>query len=196
LGCIVGDEADILQKFWSFFSKRETCVVTWNGRGFDLPVLLHRSLIHKINAGGWFQSADRYGGYQYRYSADRHCDLMDQMSDYGASTKVGLDMVAKALGLPGKQEVTGADVADLYAAGRLQDIAAYCETDVLNLYGVYLRWCLMTGRLTEVDHDAAVDDLAEFLSRDGIPHRITFKGQCSTSFLNSLPQPSAAIGVE
>jgi predicted PolB exonuclease-like 3'-5' exonuclease len=146
-GCITGPEDEIIPKFWQFFDKRQPVLVTWNGRGYDLPVLRQRAFVSAVPTSGWFQAGTRYESYSYRYSANWHCDLMDQLSDYGACLKTDMDRLAKAMGLPGKMNGSGAEIESMFEAGQIEKIAAYCECDVLNLYAIYLRWLLVTGQM-------------------------------------------------
>lgn len=161
------DEARLLTSFWSFFAKCPTRLVGWNTRGFDVPVLLQRSLVHGLAAPIWFRAGSRFDSYSYRYGDTWHVDLMDQLADYGACTKLSLDEAAKACGLPGKLGGHGSEVEAMLRAGEHDRIRAYCEGDTLNLYGLYLRFGLLTGRLSREGHDAAVDDLVHHLEREG-----------------------------
>ena len=101
-------------------------LVTWNGRSFDAAVLKQRSLIHGLTAHNWHRTDPRFG-YDYRYESNWHCDLMDALSDFGASPRLGLDEAARALGLPGKWNGCGAVVAEQAAAGDYAAIDRYCE---------------------------------------------------------------------
>ncbi len=166
LACGTGDERQMLEKFWTFIGRREPLIVTWNGRGFDMPVLLHRAMLHKVQAKAWFDGT-RTATYGYRYSADNHCDLLDQLTDYGAVQKTSLDLSASALGFAGKSEIDGSQVETLFHEGRIKEIADYCETDVLNLYGVFLRWAHLTGRMDERSLGHSLEALAAFLAREG-----------------------------
>ncbi len=166
LACGTGDERLLLEKFWNFVDRREPLIVTWNGRGFDMPVLLHRAMLHKVQAKAWF-GGNRTASYGYRYSADNHCDLLDQLTDYGAVQKTSLDLTASALGFAGKSEIDGSQVETLFHEGRVTEIADYCETDVLNLYGVFLRWAHLTGRIDQVSLGHSLEAMAAFLAREG-----------------------------
>lgn len=164
-------EREILAGFWQLIDRQCPRVVTWNGRGFDLPVLKQRSLIYGLAAANWHRTDPRFG-YDYRFQSNWHCDLMDVLSDYGASPKLGLDETARALGLPGKWNGHGAEVADLAAAGDFAAINRYCQGDVLNTYVLYLRWAGLSTRLSAGGHNASVRNLLEFLTsgRDLHPH--------------------------
>src|SRR5262249_1393409 len=102
LGAADTSAADLRREVWRGMKGRLPLIVTWNGRCFDIPVILHRSLLHGVSAAPWFQTiGSRYDGYAYRYG-HRHIDLMDVMADYGAIRSYGLDVIASTLGLPGK----------------------------------------------------------------------------------------------
>lgn len=158
-----GDEAALLQTFWSYFEQKPPRVVTWNGRRFDLSVLQHRSFMHGVPMPAWFRSGSKWSSYKQRFADDWHCDLMDVMSSYGASTPASLDMMASSLGLPGKIGGHGSEVQDMFDAGDIDRIRAYCEGDVLNLYGLYVRWRYVTGEMSREAHDAAFGNLADTL---------------------------------
>jgi predicted PolB exonuclease-like 3'-5' exonuclease len=101
---------------------------------------------HGISCPAYF-AGERFG-YRYRYS-DQHLDLMDWISDYGAfRINGGLNLLSKLVGAPGKIGTSGADVAKLYAQGRLQEASDYCCHDVLDTYFVFLRTRILTGELT------------------------------------------------
>ncbi|WP_375460804.1 hypothetical protein [uncultured Enterovirga sp.] len=102
------DERRLLQAYWKHFAKRRARIVTWNGKGFDLPVLRLRAMMHGIPAEAWFTRGNKWENYTQRYAPDWHCDLMEQLADYGASAKLAMDDVALAMGLPGRH---GAGVA-------------------------------------------------------------------------------------
>jgi len=103
-------ERAIIAGFWHLIDRHHPRVVTWNGRGFDLPVLKQRSLVYGLQAQAWHRTDPRYG-YDYRYESRWHCDLMDVLCDNGASARLGLHEAAVAIGLPGKLEAaSGSEV--------------------------------------------------------------------------------------
>jgi 3'-5' exonuclease len=161
----VGDEHKLINTFWSYIDKHSPKIVTWNGRTFDLPVLQQRAFIHAVPMPGYFQSGQRWENYRHRYSDEWHCDLMDVMANQGATKSTKLDMMASAIGLPGKIGACGSEVQSLYEAGQIERIRSYCECDLLNLYGLYIRWCLVTGRIGIEAHDTAFSDLASYLEK-------------------------------
>ena len=177
------DEKQLLRAFWKYFADRRCRVVTWNGRAFDLPVLQIRALMHGIPIPSWFLRGDRWNGYTSRYASDWHSDLMELLSGYGASTRMGLDDVATAIGLPGKAGESGATVAEFVAQGNLKRVRDYCETDCLNTAGVYFRWALLCGKSDEDGHDDSMESLRAYIEaqRANRPHLGTFLDRWKSS---------------
>jgi len=157
------DEPRLLAAFWRHFGQRHMRMVTWNGRAFDMAVLQMRSMIHGLTADAWTQRGNRWNNYTQRYAPDWHCDLMEVLSDYGASPRMGLEEAARAMGLPGKIGGHGSEVATMVEQGNIEQVRAYCEGDVLNLFGLYVRWALLTGRVDATGHNASMESLVRFL---------------------------------
>jgi hypothetical protein len=167
-------EAEIVQRFFEGIEKYTPTLVSWNGRGFDLPVLHYRSLLHGIQAPRYWETGAedqsfRWNNYLGRFH-ERHTDLKDVISGYEARASAPLDEVAQMLGFPGKLGMSGADVWERWLAGEIDAIRNYCETDVLNTYLVYLRFQLIRGRLTEKGHVQECERVRKMLSADGRPH--------------------------
>src|SRR5262245_58123235 len=142
LGSLEDAEGTLIQRFFDGIEKYTPQLVSWNGGGFDLPVLHYRGLIHGVRAvrywdtgeGDFADSRDfRYNNYIGRYHT-RHLDLMDLLSLYQVRAAAPLDQVARLLGLPGKLGMDGAQVWDAFRAGAIVDIRGYCETDALNTW--------------------------------------------------------------
>ncbi len=132
-------EAAFLDRLWSRLDG--ATVVTFHGRGFDLPVLELRSLKLGVPAPRWFAGPRQAGSAE-------HLDVKELLAAPGASGAAPLDLYAKLVGLPGKEDVAGADVGALYAAGAHDRIAAYCMTDVVQTFLLLLRHRLVEGSLT------------------------------------------------
>lgn len=152
LGTPDADEKDMIGRFFEGIERYRPTLVSWNGSGFDLPVLHYRALIHGISAPVYWDTgkSDReakWNNYLGRYH-ERHTDVMDVLAAYQPRAFAPLDEVAMLLGLPGKLGMDGSKVWGAYQAGRLEDIRNYCETDVLNTYLIYLRFQLLRGSLT------------------------------------------------
>ncbi len=166
------DEKQLVSGFFKYFDSLKPRLVSFNGRGFDLPVLKYRAMALGVQAGYLHRAGDKWNSYKSRYSADWHCDLMEVLSDYGASARVKLNEVCTVLGLPGKFGMDGGEVAETYDAGGIGDIRDYCETDVLNTYLVYLRHRHLTGGLSTESHNRAVADVIALIEaeKDTRPH--------------------------
>ncbi len=155
-------EPEVLEDFVRFVEERRPDLVTYNGRGFDLPVIVARCLRHGVPFRHYFQSSDM----RYRYSAQGHLDLMDYMTDHGASRAVPLDTLAKLIGLPGKVGVDGKDVGPLVHAGRLEEVHAYCLCDVVQTAGLFLRVQLLRGILDRDGYRGAMEHLLRLMEED------------------------------
>lgn len=146
-------EAARIQRFFRILDDHEPTLVSWNGRGFDVPVLQHRALFRGVTAStywdsGHFNTGMKYNNYLSRYHA-RHLDLMDQLAAMQGRANASLDAVAQLSGLPGKLGMDGGQVWPAYCAGQTDAVAAYCETDVVNTYLVFLRFQRMRGLITD-----------------------------------------------
>jgi predicted PolB exonuclease-like 3'-5' exonuclease len=160
------DEQRLLSKFWRYFAERAPRVITWNGKGFDLPVLRTRAMIYGISAHSWYQRGTKWDNYTQRFAPDWHCDLMEQLSDYKACKSMSLDDVAIALGLPGKIGGHGSEVEAMVGQGEIDNVRAYCEGDCLNLFVLYVRWALLSGRIGPAGHNATLRSLIEYLESE------------------------------
>jgi predicted PolB exonuclease-like 3'-5' exonuclease len=156
-------EAELLAGFFQYIDRHKPRLVSFNGRTFDLPVLKYRAMVHGVQANWLHTGGDKWNNYNSRYSADWHCDLLEVLSDFGASSRIKLNEVCSVLGLPGKFGVDGSQVTPLFDEGKLDTIRNYCETDVLNTYLLYLRVMHHQGRLATRDHDAAVAEVITFI---------------------------------
>ena len=160
LGSLEDGEAKLIQDFYRVIDRYTPQLVSWNGGGFDLPVLNYRALMHGITASRFWEMGEddrdfKWNNYLSRYHT-RHLDLMDHLAMYTGRANAPLDDLAKLCGFPGKMGVDGSQVWTLYREGRLQDIRDYCETDVVNTYLVYCRYQLMRGQLTREAYEAEV----------------------------------------
>ena len=178
LGDPAASEAEILGRFFEGIERFSPTLVSWNGGGFDLPVLHYRALLHKIPCGRYWETGDedstfRWNNYLSRYHA-RHTDVMDVLSGYQARATAPLDDMSAFLGFPGKQGHDGAEVWDRYRRGEIDGIRDYCETDVLNTYLVFLRLELMRGHLTPEAHGQEEERLKAVLAAAGKPHLSAF----------------------
>jgi predicted PolB exonuclease-like 3'-5' exonuclease len=167
-------EGEIIQRFYDGIEKFTPQIVSWNGGGFDLPVLHYRGLIHKVAAPRyWDQGEDdrdfKWNNYISRYHS-RHLDLMDLLAMYQPRASAPLDDLAKLMGLPGKLGMDGSAVWGAWQDGRIDEIRDYCETDVVNAFLVYLRFQLMRGALTAKAFDAEMQAVRSALEGLKLPH--------------------------
>ncbi len=167
LGDEQSDEKDLINRFFSGIDRFTPILVSWNGSGFDLPVLHYRSLLHKISAPTYWESGEnqqnfRWNNYLNRFHY-RHLDLMDVLAAYQNKAFAPLDEIASLLGFPGKMGQSGSKVWEQYLAGDLKGIRDYCETDVLNTYCIYLRFELTRGFLTLEEYEASLETLRNYL---------------------------------
>ncbi len=167
-------EAEIIQRFFDGIEKYTPDLISWNGGGFDLPVLHYRAMRHGIQAPRYWESGNedqafRFNNYLNRYHT-RHLDLMDVLSSFQARARVSLQSMAMLLGLPGKLGMSGDKVWDAYLAGQIDVIRNYCETDVLNTFLVYLRFELMRGMLSRDEFIHECERVRAALRAQAKPH--------------------------
>ena len=149
LGAADDSEARQVQDFFKVIERYTPQLVSWNGSGFDLPVLHYRALIHGVQGARYWELGDddrdfKWNNYISRYHT-RHLDLMDLLALYSPRANAPLDELAKLCGFPGKLGMDGAQVWPAYRRGELAEIRAYCETDVANTYLLYCRFQLLRG---------------------------------------------------
>jgi len=151
-------EDGLVREFWRRVEAFEGTLVSFNGRGFDLPVLELAALRHGCSIPRYFQA-----GFRYRYSDEAHYDLYDFLTNTGMySVRGGFHLLANLIGLPGKGDVDGADVQGLWEAGRLAEIQAYCRRDVVQSYFLFLRMELIRGRISTTQYEAALAATAAY----------------------------------
>ena len=155
LGDEASDEAEIVQRFFDGIERYTPDLVSWNGGGFDLPVLHYRALKNRVQAPRYWEMGDgdrdfKWNNYLSRFHW-RHVDLMDVLAGFQPRGRASLDQMAVMLGFPGKLGMSGDKVWNTFQEGGIKQIRDYCETDVLNTWLVYLRFEFMRGNLDEED---------------------------------------------
>ena len=160
-------EGKVVQTFFNTIEKHQPQLVSWNGGGFDLPVLHYRGLRHGVEASKYWDMGEddreyKWNNYIGRYHM-RHLDLMDLLAMYSPKNNAPLDAMAKLCGFPGKLGMDGSQVYAQYLAGQTDDIRRYCETDVMNTYLVYCRFQKMRGGLTEAEYEQEITYVKETL---------------------------------
>ncbi len=181
LGDAHSSEKELLERFFDGIERFTPDLVSWNGGGFDLPVMHYRCLRHGVRAARYWEhgeedSAFRYNNYLSRFHW-RHLDLMDVIAGFQARGRATLADVAALLGLPGKMGFSGAEVWDAWQAGNLDGIRRYCETDVLNTYLVFLAFERMRGHLDTTEWEAECARVRELLGSSVESHHQEFLGQ-------------------
>jgi len=208
------EEADIIQAFFDRVDTHRPQLVSWNGGGFDLPVLQQRGLRHGVVAGRYWDmgqddSGDRdhrYNNYISRYHL-RHIDLMDLLALYQSRANAPLDAMARLCGFPGKLGMDGSQVYGAYLDGRRDEIRRYCETDAMNTYLLWCRFEKMRGRLDETAYlreiamaratVAAIEEphwaeyLAAWPAETGLPPRRAPRADAASSLGDASPSSAA-----
>ena len=178
IGKIEDDEATVLRKFYDLLERYTPQLVSWNGGGFDLPVLHYRSLIHGISAARYWDMGEgdfgdsrdfKWNNYLSRYHM-RHCDLMDVLAMYNGRANAPLDQMAKLCGFPGKMGMDGSKVWDAFQQGQLQEIRDYCETDAANTYLMFMRFQLLRGVYNPQEYQVEIDRLYHHLNAQPQEH--------------------------
>jgi predicted PolB exonuclease-like 3'-5' exonuclease len=152
LGKADDSEKDLIQRFYDGLERYTPQLVSWNGGGFDLPVLNYRSLVNQVVAARFWDMGEddrefKWNNYISRYHM-RHLDLMDLLAMYQPRASAPLDELAQLCGFPGKLGMDGSQVWNAFQRGEIQAIRDYCETDVMNTWLVFLRFQLMRGTMT------------------------------------------------
>jgi predicted PolB exonuclease-like 3'-5' exonuclease len=155
LSCLDAPEfrpAEVVRKFWLGVDIYRAQLVTFNGRGFDIPLLELAAFRQGINLSTHMQKT------RHRYNGG--LDLLEWFTNFGAYRVVGgLNLLAKMLGLPGKTDVDGSQVLELYRRGDLRAINDYCLCDTLDTYFVFLRTRVLTGDI-DIDEEQKLHALA------------------------------------
>ena len=164
VNCIDGkNEKELIENFLNFINKKNPKLVSFNGRIFDTPMLLIRAMKYKLSVPAFFEvenkvlGKSKWDNYRYRYSDRFHVDLMDHIGEFGAVRGLNLDLLCSMMEIPGKYDIHGDQVLELYYDNKIQQINEYCQSDVLNTYWLYLRYELLKGNIN-------IDKYKELLS--------------------------------
>ena len=167
-------ECNLIQSFFNMVERHTPQLVSWNGGGFDLPVLHYRGLRHGVVASKYWDLGEddrefKFNNYIGRYHL-RHLDLMDLLSMYQPRGSAPLDAMARLCGFPGKLGMDGSQVYPAYLEGRTEEVRRYCETDVMNTYLMYCRFQKMRGGFTEPEYEREVALVRDTLAALDEPH--------------------------
>ncbi|HKD65520.1 MAG TPA: ribonuclease H-like domain-containing protein [Candidatus Binataceae bacterium] len=156
-------EDQLVREFWRRAEQFTGCLVTFNGRGFDLPVLELHALRRGIRAPVHF-------AHRSRWPDDRHLDLQDFLTNRGDfRIRGGLDLLLKSIGLPGKTQIDGSKVQELYEGGHFAEIDRYCRSDVIQTYFLFLRVQLLRGKIDHAAYSRAREASSRYLAEIGAP---------------------------
>ncbi|MCK5708840.1 MAG: 3'-5' exonuclease [Candidatus Aureabacteria bacterium] len=153
----------ITESFWKGLNHYKVPIVSFNGRGFDIPLLEASAFRYGISASHNFN--EKYG-LRYRFG-EKHIDLMDWITNYGAVRKgYSLDLLSKLLGKPGKMTTKGSDVYSMYRQGKIKEINEYCSFDVLDTYFIFLRSLVLKGQISIKEEQKIVGFAKEWLQNN------------------------------
>jgi predicted PolB exonuclease-like 3'-5' exonuclease len=174
LGAAGDPEPEIVKRFFDGIEKYTPQLVSWNGSGFDLPVLHYRAMIHGIPGCCYWDQGEndrefKFNNYLARYHA-RHTDLMDVLASYNNRAFAPLDEMAQLCGFPGKLGMEGSQVHDAFKRGEIEAIRNYCETDVANTYLLFLRFQLIRGALNPDAYAREIELFRSFLNAQAAAH--------------------------
>jgi hypothetical protein len=169
LGTPQDDEPKLIQDFFRTVDRYKPRIVSWNGGGFDLPVLNYRAMIHGVPSARYWDTGDhdrefKYNNYLNRYHS-RHLDLMDMLAMFTGRANAPLDEIARLCGFPGKLGMDGSKVWEAWRDGRIASIRDYCETDVANTWLLYCRFMLINGQLSPDEYQGEVALFRETLGK-------------------------------
>jgi len=178
LGDPDSSEPELLRRFFEGIEKYSPELISWNGGGFDLPVLHYRALKAGVQAPRYWETGEEDGSFRYNNYLSRfhwrHLDLMDVLSGFQARSRASLADVAALLGFPGKLGFSGDRVWQAYLDGQIVAVRRYCETDVLNTYLIYLRFQHMRGRTSAEALAGELERVRRLLAESGEPHHAEF----------------------
>lgn len=174
LGAPEDSEKEIIRRFFDGIERYTPQLISWNGSGFDMPVLHYRSLVHGLSAPRYWDMGDddrdfRFNNYINRYHT-RHLDLMDLLALFNGRNYAPLDDIAQLLGFPGKLGMDGSKVWEAYQRGEIVNIRNYCETDTTNTYLAYMRFQLLRGAFDESRYQREIQLVRASLERTDAPH--------------------------
>jgi predicted PolB exonuclease-like 3'-5' exonuclease len=153
-------EAELVREFWRRLERFDGCLVSFNGRQFDLPVLELQALRHELRCPVHFSDMGR----RRRYDIMRHLDLFDFLTNYGVfRLRGGMNALLQMIGMPGKDMMDGSSVQQAYEAGRMDEIHRYCRRDVVLTYFLFLRVQLLRGEINHEQYRVAAQASSSFL---------------------------------
>ena len=163
-------EKEQIEFFLNMIEKHNPRLISYNGRGFDLPMIMLRAMRYNLTCHAYFETANgelnknKWENYRYRYNERFHMDLLDFVNDFGSARGgLNLDNICKTLGLPGKYDVHGDQVLELFYDNKLDKISEYCQSDVLNTYLLFIKTELLRGNLILSDYADCISIMKKYL---------------------------------
>jgi len=161
------DEAAIIERFLYIVGDRRPQLVGFNSADSDLQVLIQRGIINEVTAPAFNQRPNKpWEGPDYfdARNSEAHLDLIKRFS--GGAMMPRLDELAKLCGFPGKIDVRGDQVTDLWLERDITKIVEYNQIDTLNTYLVWLRVVYFAGQIREEDYITEQEQFREFLENE------------------------------
>ena len=183
LGDKNSSEKEILKQFFDGIDRYQPQLVSWNGKGFDAPVIHYRALFNKVSSLKYWDKGEddkdfKWNNYHNRFH-DRHLDLMPILSGYNKGAP--LTDIAQLIGAAGKFGIDGSKVTEYFLNGKIEEIRNYCETDVINTYFIFLRYLLITSSVSQKKYDELLDEIFEHIKSSDKEHWKEFCSNCNTS---------------
>ncbi len=173
---------EIVRRFWQGWQHYDRpTLVTFNGRGYDMPIMELAAYRFGISVPAWFNvDSKSFEQSRNRYNHEAHLDLQDLLSNFGAfRMSGGLNLLASLINKPGKSGVDGSQVQDMYWNGQVEQINDYCRCDVLDTYFVFLRSRVLIGRLTLQEESTLTQMTREMLDEQAEDH-VAYKHYLAT----------------
>jgi predicted PolB exonuclease-like 3'-5' exonuclease len=171
LGQPEDSEERLVRDFFRTVDRYTPQLVSWNGGGFDLPVLHYRAMLYGVSAPRYWEMGEgdrefKFNHYLGRYHT-RHVDLMDLLSLHSPRSAAPLDQLALLCGFPGKQGMDGSKVWSAFREGRIEEIRHYCEGDVLNTWLIWCRFQLIRGQVCPEQYRLELELTRKFVEDTG-----------------------------
>ncbi|WP_187647948.1 3'-5' exonuclease [Nitrosophilus labii] len=166
------NEKEMIENFLNFIDKHNPKLISFNGRGFDIPMLFIRALKYNLSCPAYFEQDNqmlnktKWENYRSRYSEQFHIDLLEVLGHYGAVRNLKLDTICTMAGVPGKFDISGDMVLELYYKGEIKKIKEYCESDVLNTYILFLKYEILKGNLSQEDYKAILLQMSDKMPKE------------------------------
>nr|WP_170161467.1 3'-5' exonuclease [Campylobacter insulaenigrae] len=145
------NEKQMLEDFFNFIKKYQPRLISFNGKNYDMPLFVIRALKYNVDASAYLDVSDKWDNYKSKYAENKHCDLLESLGSFGQKG-LKLDTLCTMANLPGKYDVSGDQVLELFYKNEIEKIHEYCESDVLNTYMLFLKYELIKSNITKEDY--------------------------------------------